>query len=412
MATLHPLALNEVFFAPLTGLESASRYARQCPELPDDAFLRLGITRALSDPRSGRGFLQQVGSLFKSCPATGHFFEVLKSKRRLALLNDVAVQATAMLENFTELPAAVDNYALYAGDGHWHGAASHDQKIDERRWPVGHLYALNIRTHAMQHLALTEGKKEHDMSVIKRLGSTALRMGEPTGKKVLWIWDRAGLDFPLWQNWKQTAGVYFLSRTKENLLFEPFVSKLFDRADPLNHGVIADEIVIAAHQVRVRLIRYRDPVSGEVYEFITSVFDLPPGLLAWLYKKRWEIEKVFDQFKNKLEESKAWASSSTAKQIQAHFLCLTHNLLVLFEQKLERDYQIKNEAGLRRQQKRLDDQIATAKKKDRLLCSLLTTVLRPLQRSVKLLRWLRSHWFSSCPIHALLPQLKLLYANP
>ena len=99
-------------------------------------------------------------------------------------------------------------------------------------------------------------------------------------------------------------------------------------------------------------------------------------------------------------------------QIQAHFLCLTHNLLVLFEQKLERDYQIKNEAGLRRQQKRLDDQIATAKKKDRLLCSLLTTVLRPLQRSVKLLRWLRSHWFSSCPIQALLPQLKLLYANP
>jgi hypothetical protein len=234
----------------------------------------------------------------------------------------------------------------------------------------------------------------------------------PSLIKVLWVWDRAGLDFPLWQYWKRTAGVYFVSRTKENLALLPIVSNLFDRTDPINQGVVSDELVTSSHPVTLRLVRYRDPVSGELYEFITTVLDLPPGVIAWLYKRRWEIEKVFDQFKNKLGEAKAWATSPTAKKMQAHFLCLTHNLLELLERKLDRDHQIRNEAGLRRQQKRLIEQVTAAAKKKRLLSSLLTTILRPLQRSVKLLRWLRAHWFSSAPLSQLLPHLKRLYANP
>lgn len=264
----------------------------------------------------------------------------------------------------------------------------------------------------MHHLAITEGKKEHDMSVIKRLGSSELRMGIPTGKKVLWVWDRASLDFLLWQHWKDNAGIYFLSRTKENLLLEPVASRLYDRSDPINHGVLSDETVIGAHGVRVRVVRYRDPISDEIFEFVTTVFDLPPGLIAWLYKKRWEIEKVFDQFKNKLEEAKAWASSSTAKEIQAHILCITHNLLLQYERKLERENQIRNEAGLRLQKKRLEKQKAVVAKKTKQLSSLITSIIRPLQRSVKLIRWFRSHWFSARPITELLPLLKALYANP
>jgi hypothetical protein len=412
MDSLHKHTLNDTFFAPLNGLAAGSRYARQCPELTDDAFIRLGVARAMSDPRTGRGFLQQIGALFPYCPETGHFFETLKSQRRLALIKDVDLHLASLIEELTALPEAVADYAIYAGDGHWHGAAAHDPKIDERRWAVGHLYALNLRTHAMHHLALAEGKKEHDMSVIKRLGSSTLRMGEAPGKKVLWVWDRAGLDFLLWQHWKNTAGIYFLSRTKENLVFEPFASRLYDRSDPINHGVMSDETVIAAHGVRVRLVRYRDPVSDEIYEFVTTVFDLPPGLIAWLYKKRWEIEKVFDQFKNKLEEAKAWASSPTAKQIQAHLLCITHNLLLQFERKIERENQIRNEAGLRLQKNRLEKQKAATSKKNRILGSLITSVIRPLQRSVKLIRWFRTHWFSARPITELLPLLMRLYANP
>jgi hypothetical protein len=40
------------------------------------------------------------------------------------------------------------------------------------------------------------------------------------------------------------------------------------------------------------------------------------------------------QVKNKLGETKAWASSATAKAMQAHFLCLAHNLMILCEAEL------------------------------------------------------------------------------
>jgi hypothetical protein len=58
----------------------------------------------MSDPRTGRGFLQQIGTLLPSCPAIGHFFETLKSKRRLALLKDVDMRLGSMIEELAPLP--------------------------------------------------------------------------------------------------------------------------------------------------------------------------------------------------------------------------------------------------------------------------------------------------------------------
>jgi transposase len=60
-----------------------------------------------------------------------------------------------------------------------------------------------------------------------------------------------------------------------------------------------------------------------------------PRLIVHLYRMRWQIEKSFDEFKNKLHETKAWASSNNAKQIQAHLIYLTENLLLLLRHSLE-----------------------------------------------------------------------------
>jgi len=61
---------------------------------------------------------------------------------------------------------------------------------------------------------------------------------------------------------------------------------------------------------------------ASLFEFLTNVTDhnVPPGVLAYLYKMRWNIEKSFDEIKNKLGEQKAWASTPTAKSMQAQFL--------------------------------------------------------------------------------------------
>ena len=46
------------------------------------------------------------------------------------------------------------------------------------------------------------------------------------------------------------------------------------------------------------------------------------------------IEKVFDALKNKLGETKAWATSLGSRATQAQFLMRTHNRLLLYEQVL------------------------------------------------------------------------------
>ena len=52
-------------------------------------------------------------------------------------------------------------------------------------------------------------------------------------------------------------------------------------------------------------------------------------MLAELYRRRWEVEKVFDEVKNKLGQRQAWGTSLVAKAAQGHLVALTHTLLLI-----------------------------------------------------------------------------------
>jgi hypothetical protein len=385
---------------------------RQCNTLPDEHWLEVGVTRVLSDQKTGRGFLQQVGPQMACCPDQSHYFETLKSERRLNVCHAANEHIANLLQGdpFAQYPALA-GFALYAADGHWHGAAVHDHRIDERRWAVGHLYAQNLRTQALQPLTLCEGKKENDIHAIKRLGAERLRMKTPKGKKVLWVYDRACIDFTLWHYWKK-QGVYFITRTKENMLREVIEETPFDEKDPINQGVEHDQLIQTSQHIKVRMITYTDAVSGQTYEFITSEMTLAPGLIAYLYLRRWDIEKTYDQFKNKYYEQKAWASSDTAKQMQAEFICLAHNLLQLFNAHIENEHHLRNQAEEARRAKRLGQMKVQAQARGSRLPVLIEKGAHRLtQISLKLLRWLRAYWFSPLPLSALTPLLARLYAT-
>ena len=114
---------------------------------------------------------------------------------------------------------ALKKFDIYAGDGHWHRSASHDQRKDGKKWAVGHFYSLDLPSHAMGHLEMADEihrNHEHDMRALKRQSLEALRQNAPKGRKVLYTWDSASIDFEQWEQWKR-GGVYFLSRAKENM---------------------------------------------------------------------------------------------------------------------------------------------------------------------------------------------------
>jgi len=139
---------------------------------------------------------------------------------------------------------------------------------------------------------------------------------------------------------------------------------------------------------------------------------LAPGLIAYLYLRRWDIEKTYDQFKNKYHEQKAWASSDTAKQMQAGFICPAHNLLQRFNTHLENEHGLHNQAEKERRTKRLIQMKKQARARGAGVPMLVEQgASRLTQISLKLLRWLRAHWFSPLPLNALTPRLALLYAT-
>lgn len=165
---------------------------------------------------------------------------------------------------------------------------------DGTKYATGHLYMLDLRTHAAHHLDVgdqKDRKKEHDMRTLKRQTPAALRCGTPTGRKVIIVWDRAGIDFDQWRLWKENSGIYFISRPKENMNLAKQGDWKYDPADPVNTGILADEMVSpATHGRMVRRITFINPNTGETWYVLTNEFTLPPGLVVKLYLMRWDIE--------------------------------------------------------------------------------------------------------------------------
>ena len=409
----------EKLIQPLSGLIHQCAYKRECKILSDQQWIETGLLRILSQEPSGKAFLQKLFDSVGTVIKRSHFFETLKSKRRFKMCREVGLFLYEILRkeyshndpfsDFSEL----SDYDIHAGDGHYHAAAAHDVKKFGKRYPTQHFYSTDLRTHGLKHLTLadTSGKRkrEHDTRALKRLDIKTLRQGAPKGRKVLYVWDRAGIDFMQWFKWKQAGGIYFLSREKKNMELMILADLDYDTTDPVNAGVQSYQLVGCSAGMSIYRVIYECPVSGKTYYFITNLSNVSPGLIAYLYKTRWDIEKIFDEVKNKLVEKKAWATSVTAKSMQAEFVCLTHNLMLIFEDRLKKEG-IDNTIENKRRKKRLEIALTLAQVKKEALPIFLTTPKRPTQRSVKFIRWLRNNLFMNTSWRDAMVSLERIYA--
>lgn len=405
--------VNDAFFQPLAGLVATSPHTYPCPEFSDEDWVRLGIQRVLERVESGRAFLQEHGPRFDYVPTRANYFVAQRSARRRDLARDVNLRLRAAApqpDRLAHLPE-LQNYQCFALDGHWHQAATHDPRHDGMKMAVGHFYSLDLRGHQLRHLAVGEGLHEHDMSVLKRLQPAGLRQAVPKGRRVLIVYDKAGIDFDFWKRCRQECAVYFLSRVKEGMVFDWIENRAVDPQDPRNRGVTEDRLVVTREGHRMRIIHYTDPASGAAYEFLTNEMDVPAGVLAELYRRRWDIEKVFDELKNKLGEKKAWGTSLEAKGAQGQLVALTHNLLLMYEARLEREHGVTNTAEDARRQERKREAGRTARQAGRALSPLLGRACRATQRSVKFMRWLRQALRENLAEACAVPRLTQLYAS-
>jgi len=401
------LTLSESFFNPLFELYPATESQHLCHELSDLDYLKLGVSRCISSAKSGNDFLQTYRKDDGQKVGVPHFFESLKSKRRLSNLASMNELMKGYLTD--RLPDALQSieelkkWHLFAADGHYHKAAIFDPKTkadlsrkQSNKSATGHFFRLDLRTHHLEPLDLAQpedGKKsEHDLKMLKRQELNSLRGCARVGEKVLYLWDRACIDYAFWNKAKSQKGIYFCTLAKSNSVTE-FIREhqLVDYDDSRSEGVISDRIVETSKGYEIRQICYTNPADGERYEYLTNELTLPGWVHVLLYKHRWDIEKVFDELKTKLEEKRSWASSKEAKTSHAHFLSLTHNLMLLLEEYLQSEESMRDEVEPRKREIRERRQQEKRKgfRKDLKPSFINSFFTRATQRTVRFIRWLR-----------------------
>ena len=85
--------------------------------------------------------------------------------------------------------------------------------------------------------------------------------------------------------------------------------------------------------VKFHIIEYRDPETGILHKFITTLEkSINPGTIAMLYFKRWTIEKSFNNSKSDLGEKKAWSSNMSSLNSQMRFTAMAYNIVRVLEE--------------------------------------------------------------------------------
>ena len=121
---------------------------------------------------------------------------------------------------------------------------------------------------------------------------------------------------------------------------------------------------------------------------------------------------MFDEIKNKLCERKAWGTSLQTRTAQARLIAITHNLLLAYEQHLERTHDVQNRPEERRRTQRTTEAQEQARKAGRPLTTLVGASRRATQCCVKFIRWLRAALRDGLTEDVAVDRLQALYASP
>lgn len=344
------LLLRDAFLQPALSLLPSLNNYRADLDYSDAEFITLGARRINTYHPTGRSFLQSVRQCDLTEVSVKAYFGASSSARRLAMIHELNTTLSRtigwVIDRFNALPELAGRDVL-ALDGHDIRRASHEPLATlasgRREVPdtVTGVFLRDLRTGAARVLAQTEGH-QHEWAAVKACPWSDFHW-RPGARGTILVIDPVAVDFEFLRGAKFKGGFTVITRTKANLVVREAKPLAWDKNDPRNQGVLSDERVRFGEPGEFRRIRYQDPETGEVYELLTTEFHLSPGVIAHLYRLRWDIEKFFDVCENLLAEKRAWGTGPVAAQVQNEFLVLVHNLFLLLSEKLETQEGIRDE---------------------------------------------------------------------
>ena len=136
---------------------------------------------------------------------------------------------------------------------------------------------------------------------------------------------------------------YFVTRAKENMKFRRIYSNKVDKTT----GLIYDQIgkletykSLKSYPEKLRRVKYYDAETDKVFIFITNNVELTALEIAFLYKKRWQVELFFKWIKQHLRIKSFWGTTINAVKIQLYCAIITYCMVTIIANKLKGDRSI------------------------------------------------------------------------
>jgi hypothetical protein len=185
---------------------------------------------------------------------------------------------------------------------------------------------LDIRGSIPSYIEITDGSV-HDVNILDEL------ILEPGS---YYLMDRAYIDFA--RLYKiNTELCFFVTRAKKNLNFCRVYSAQLDRQS----GLICDQIIKLTlaksaneYPDRLRRIKYYDKETEKTLVFLTNNFEVPPLIIAELYKNRWKIELFFKWIKQHLKIKSFLGTTSNAVKSQIWIAISTYVIIAIIKKRL------------------------------------------------------------------------------
>jgi hypothetical protein len=185
---------------------------------------------------------------------------------------------------------------------------------------------LDLRGPIPTMIAISDGKQA-DVNILDEL------ILEPGA---FYVMDRGYMDFDRLYRFV-LAGAFFVTRAKAGLRIHRLESRPVDGSP----GVRSDQIVwltlrrsLERYPDRFRRVSYRDPETNKGLVFLTNNFDLPPLVIAQLYKSRWRVELFFKWIKQNLRIKHFFGTTDNAVKTQVWIAVCTYLLVAILRKEL------------------------------------------------------------------------------
>lgn len=332
----------EEWFSPMTKILERNRFSdAPFKALPMAPFILSGCLRQILATSSLREYVQTLFHLDTSqtqAPiARSTWSDALASMGRRNVLRPAVVQLVELARiTLPDLLAHVEGISsreVIATDATYQSESAHydphypnaDGGDDNQK---GHMLLSHFDVrHGIALAVTTETRSLGEMRVLKREEANGLNWLQT--KRAIHVVDRAFIDGRFWDKQFKLYASTVITRMKSVLNYS--VIKENDVAiNSSNEGVLYDRTVtLQSSKGTWRLIGFHSP-NGIDYEYLTNDQELLPGVVAFLYHRRWDKEKYYDCFKNDLAGSKAWGKSPVAIEQQALLGIVTTILTRLF----------------------------------------------------------------------------------